>query len=111
MGDPIEAFLADEDAVARYLRGLPSRLDAGEGDPARALAQLVLSLVDLLRQVMERQAVRRVDAGSLTDEQIDRLGATFLALEQRMAELREQFDLSEDDLRLDLPFTDVDRDG
>ncbi len=51
---------------------------------------------------MERQAVRRVDAGGLTEEQIERLGRTFMELDRRMEELREQFGLTEEDLNLDL---------
>jgi CRISPR/Cas system-associated endonuclease Cas1 len=68
----------------------------------KGLAQLVLSLVELLRQLMERQAVRRVEAGGLTDEQIERLGTTLMLLNRRMGELREAFGLTEDDLSLDL---------
>jgi hypothetical protein len=62
----------------------------------------VLSLVELLRQLMERQAVRRVEAGGLTDEQVERLGTTLMLLNRRMGELREIFGLTEDDLSLDL---------
>lgn len=51
---------------------------------------------------MERQAIRRVDEGGLTDEQIERLGATLMALEQRMRELREHFGLRPEDVNLDL---------
>jgi hypothetical protein len=75
--------------------------DDGE-DVARGLAQLVLTLVELLRQLMERQAIRRVDSGGLSGDQIERLGQALMALEQRMAELREAFGLAEEDLNLDL---------
>jgi gas vesicle protein GvpK len=68
----------------------------------RGLAQLVLVLVELLRQLMERQAVRRVDAGDLSDEQIERLGQTLMGLEERMDELKEIFGLSDEDLNLNL---------
>jgi hypothetical protein len=68
----------------------------------RGLAGLVLTIVELLRQLMERQALRRIDAGSLTGEQEERLGRTFMELDQRMAELREEFGLTEEDLNLDL---------
>jgi hypothetical protein len=76
-----------------------------ESDPEkleRGLAQLVLTLIELLRQLMERQAVRRVDAGDLTDEEIERLGQALLGLEQRMAELKDIFGLTDDDLNLNL---------
>jgi hypothetical protein len=68
----------------------------------RGLAQLVLTIIELLRQLMERQALRRIDAGSLTDEEIERLGRTFLALAERMEELKQTFGLSDEDLNLNL---------
>jgi CRISPR/Cas system-associated endonuclease Cas1 len=68
----------------------------------RGLAQLVLTLVELLRQLMERQAIRRVDAGGLDEDEIERLGTTLMLLEQRMEELREHFGLEPEDLNLDL---------
>ena len=68
----------------------------------RGLAQLVLTLVELLRQLMERQALRRMDAGTLTDEEIDRLGETFMKLAERMDELKAEFGLRDEDLNLDL---------
>ena len=66
------------------------------------LSALVLALVELLRQLMERQALRRVEEGSLTDEQVEKIGLTLMALEERMAELREHFGLTMEDLNLDL---------
>ncbi|TMM05133.1 MAG: gas vesicle protein K [Actinobacteria bacterium] len=68
----------------------------------RGLAQLVLTLVELLRQLMERQAIRRIEAGGLSDDQIERLGATLMALEERMEELKEHFELTDSDLNLNL---------
>jgi CRISPR/Cas system-associated endonuclease Cas1 len=68
----------------------------------RGLAGLVLTLVELIRQLMERQAMRRVEAGGLTDDQIERLGRTLMALEERMEELKEHFGLSDEDLNIDL---------
>ena len=66
------------------------------------LSALVLALVELLRQLMERQALRRVEQGSLTDEQVEKIGLTLMALEDRMTELREHFGLTMEDLNLDL---------
>ena len=83
----------------------PTRRVRLDGDPEaveKGLATLVLTIVELLRQLMERQALRRVDDGSLTDEQIERIGSTLMALESRMAELREHFGLEPEDLNLDL---------
>lgn len=68
----------------------------------RGLVNLVMTLVEFLRQLMERQALRRVDDGDLTDDQVEKIGLTLMALERRMGELREHFGLSEEDLNLDL---------
>ena len=81
---------------------LPRRLNADPESLERGLAQLVLTIIELLRQLMERQAVRRMDDGSLSDEQVERLGQTFMALSERMAELRDEFGLDEEDLNLNL---------
>jgi hypothetical protein len=78
------------------------RVEADREDMARGLAQLVLTLIELLRQLMERQAIRRVEAGGLSDEQIERLGQALIALEQRMDELKESFGLADEDLNLNL---------
>lgn len=80
------------------------RLDA-DGDPEaaeRRLAALVLTIVELLRQLMERQALRRVEDGTVSDEQAERLGYTLMLLEERMDELIEQFGLDRKDLNIDL---------
>lgn len=79
-----------------------ARLDLDRESAGVGLVNLVLALVELLRQLMERQALRRLDQGGLTPSQIEEVGATLLALEQRMAELREHFGLTQDDLNLDL---------
>jgi hypothetical protein len=76
--------------------------DADRADVAQGLAQLVLTLVELLRELMERQAVRRVESGELTDEEIERLGQTFMLLQERMSQLKEEFGLRDEDLNLDL---------
>ena len=78
------------------------RVNADPERVERGLAQLVLTLVELLRQLMERQALRRIDAGSLTDDEIERMGQTFMRLEQRMEELKQEFGLEDRDLNLDL---------
>ena len=78
------------------------RLDENPETVEKGLATLVLTIVELLRQLMERQALRRVEDGSLTEDQIERIGSTLMALESRMAELREHFGLRPEDLNLDL---------
>ncbi|MFE9002943.1 gas vesicle protein K [Streptomyces sp. NPDC007875] len=78
------------------------RIEVDEEPVRKSLAGLVLTIVELLRQLMERQALRRVEQGGISDEQTEKLGLTLMALEQNMAELREHFGLTEDDLNLDL---------
>ena len=81
---------------------LRRRVNADRDSLEKGLAQLVLTLVELLRQLMERQALRRIEGGSLTADEVERLGETFMLLEQRMEELKEQFGLEDEDLNLDL---------
>jgi hypothetical protein len=69
---------------------------------ARDLGRLVLTIVELLRQLMERQALRRVDAGDLPEEKIEQLGLGLMRLEEAMVELREHFGLEPGDLDIDL---------
>ena len=80
----------------------PRRVDADPERVERGLAQLVLTLVELLRQLMERQALRRMENGTLSDDEIERLGETFMKLAQRMDELKAEFGLEDRDLNLDL---------
>jgi hypothetical protein len=77
-------------------------IDADPEDVERGLVTLVLTLVELLRQLMERQALRRVDQGTLSDEKIDEVGRTLMALDQRMTELVDHFGLDRGDLNIDL---------
>ena len=81
---------------------LPRRINADEKNIEKDLAKLVLSVVDLVRQLMERQAVRRVNAGSLSEDEVERMGETFLKLDKRMTELRTAFGLTHEDLDLKL---------
>jgi hypothetical protein len=99
-GDGDLTLFGDElDRLDRALRGRvnadPERLEQG-------LARLVLTLIELLRQLMERQALRRIEGGSLSSDEIERLGETFMLLAQRMEELKREFGLEDDDLNLDL---------
>jgi hypothetical protein len=90
------------DELDRIASALPSRIDADPERVEKGLAQLVLTLVELLRQLMERQALRRMESGSLTDEEVERLGETFMKLEARMEELKKHFELEDSDLNLNL---------
>jgi hypothetical protein len=66
------------------------------------LARLVLTLIEVLRKVLEHQAVRRMDGGSLSDEEVERLGLALLRLSERMDELKRLFGLEDEDLEIDL---------
>jgi hypothetical protein len=90
-----EADLQRLDALPRRINGSPEEVEQG-------LAKLVLSLIEFLRRVLERQAVRRLDGNDLTDEEIERMGLTLMRLEEKVAELAAQFGLSVEDLNLDL---------
>ena len=82
--------------------GIPGRIDANPESVEKGLVSLVLAIVELLRQLMERQALRRVEVGDLSDDQIERIGTTLMLLDERMAELREHFGLTPEDLNIDL---------
>lgn len=84
------------------LTARPRRIEADPEQVERGLAQLVLTLVELLRQLMERQALRRIEQGTLDDDQIERLGLTLMRLAERMEELKAEFGLRDQDLNLDL---------
>ncbi|MEV0273759.1 MAG: gas vesicle protein K [Hamadaea sp.] len=84
--------------------GPPSsrRIELDRDSAERGFAALVLTIVELIRQLMERQALRRIDHGDLTDDQIEQIGATLLALDEQMTVLCEHFGLRPEDLNLDL---------
>lgn len=81
---------------------LPEKIDADPENVEQGLAKLVLTVIELLRQLMERQAMRRVEAGTLTDEEMERMGDTFWKLEEKMREMKEVFGLGEEELNLNL---------
>ena len=82
--------------------GLPERINSTPEDVEQGLAKLVLSLIEFLRQVLERQAVRRMDAGDLSDEEIERMGLTLMRLEEKLVGMAQQFGLKPEDLNIDL---------
>lgn len=90
------------DELDRLPSELSRRINAAPENAERGLAQLVLTLVELIRQLVERQALRRVEAGNLSDDQIERLGQALMRLDERMKEILAEFELTEEDLALNL---------
>ena len=82
--------------------GGPPRINLDQDNLKNSLGQLVLTLVKLLHELLERQGIRRIEAGSLTDGQIERLGLTLMKQAQEIDRLRQEFGLEEDDLNIDL---------
>ncbi len=83
-------------------RSLPDHINAQPDSAGRELGRLVLTLVEVVRKVLEHQAVRRMDSGTLSPEQIERLGLALLRLHERMDELKSAFGLRDEDLDIDL---------
>ncbi|WP_040814826.1 gas vesicle protein K [Nocardia concava] len=84
------------------MTGPDRRIELDPEGVERGLATLVLTIVELLRQLMERQAVRRMEAGDLSERQIEEMGTTLMRLSDAMDELREHFELAPEDLNIDL---------
>jgi hypothetical protein len=81
---------------------IPDRIAADSDIVENGLAKLVLSIIELIRRLLEKQALRRMDAGSLTDEEIERVGAALMKLEEKMSDMKKIFGLADDDLKLNL---------
>src|SRR5947207_8468656 len=94
-----EATTAALHAIAR---ALPEHINADPERVEQGLARLVLTVIELLREVLEHQAIRRMDGGTLSDEEIERLGLALLKLNHRMNELKTTFGLTDADLNIDL---------
>ena len=80
----------------------PSKIQLQPENVRNGLAQLVLTVVELLRELLERQALRRIDAGSVTSGEVERLGATFLRLTEEIEKLKQYFGFTDEDLNLNL---------
>jgi hypothetical protein len=104
--EELEDLAAELEALRGRTRrnGLSSttHINADENNVEQGLAKLVLTLVELLRQLLEKQALRRMDSGTLDDQEIERLGTTFMKLKQRIGELQVAFGLEDEDLNIDL---------
>ena len=97
--DSLEIFASELEKVQN---ALPKKIEANPENAEKGLAKLVLTLIELIRKLMEKQAMRRVEAGSLTDEEIERVGETLMKLENKMKELKEIFGLKDEELNLNL---------
>ena len=89
---------SSEDETPRH----SGRLNLGSDNVKNGLAQLVLTLVKFLHELLERQAIRRLEAGSLSDDEIERLGTALMKQEQEIERIRKEFGLDEEDLNMDL---------
>jgi hypothetical protein len=94
--EKLRAALTFTDAV------LPERISADSDIVENGLAKLVLSIIELVRKLLEKQALRRMDAGNLSDAEIERLGNALMKLEEKMTELKRTFGLSDEELNLKL---------
>ena len=100
---------AESDALGDFAKVMtpaaslaPPRIALRQEDVSKGLGQLVLTLVELIRQLLERQAIRRMDAGSLSDAEVERLGLTFLRLSEEVERLKKEFGLEAEELNIDL---------
>jgi hypothetical protein len=96
----------DEEQLMRQLSFtesmIPERISADPEVVENGLARLVLSIIELVRRLLEKQALRRMDAGNLSEEEIERLGNALMKLEEKMMEMKGVFGLADDDLNLKL---------
>lgn len=103
--DPI-LVSSDEESLRRTIEFsdavIPERISADPEIVENGLAKLVLSIIELIRRLLERQALRRMDAGNLSEEEIERLGTALMKLEEKMEEMKATFGLTDDDLNLKL---------
>lgn len=90
------------DELAKVTEAKPQRIKADPENVEQGLAKLVLTLVELLRRLMEKQALRRIERGSLTEEEIEKVGLTLMKLEEKMEEIKEVFGLEGEELNIDL---------
>ncbi len=97
--DDPELFAAE---LSELAPSLPARIDATRDTIDSGLAKLVLTLIEFIRQILEHQAVRRMEGGSLSDEEVERLGLALMRLQERLEEVKATFGLSGEDLNIDL---------
>src|SRR6266536_5468915 len=95
------AEIPDSLRLSDAAEGLSGRIDCSPENIEQGLAKLVLSLIELLRQLLERQAIRRMEGGALTDAQVEEMGQALMKLATKIRELAEHFRLNPTDLNLD----------
>ena len=99
----IDAELDDLRREVERLRGiLPERVDVDPDGVEHGLAKLVLTLVEFLRQLLERQAVRRMEGGTLSDEEVERMGVALMRLEEKVHEMARTFGIDPTELNLEV---------
>jgi len=97
--DSAQEFIEE---IEKSRDALPTKIDANPQNVEKGLARLVLTLIELIRKLLEKQAMRRVEAGSLSEEEIERVGETLMKLENKMKELKQIFGLKDEELNLNL---------
>lgn len=97
-----QSFIFPDENRKADATGLQPRIALDPETVKNGLGQLVLTVVELVRQLLEKQAIRRIEGGSLTEDEIERLGLTFLELDKQMERLKKEFGLTDKDLNLDL---------
>ena len=88
--------------LCRVSDSLPDRINIDPKSVEQGLGKLVLTLIEFIRRLLEKQAVRRMEGGDLSPQQLEELGLALMALETKMQELKGQFGLTDEDLNLDL---------
>ena len=96
------ALLNPDSGSNQLVRHNPSRIEIKPDDCGRGLGKLVLTLVELIRELLERQAIRRIESGTLGEAEVERLGVTFMQLAGQIQVLKKEFGLDGEDLNLDL---------
>jgi hypothetical protein len=94
--------VAELKAGVERLRAVPERVNVDPDDVEKGLAKLVLTIVEFIRQLLERQAVRRMERGTLTEEEVERVGLALERLDRKLTEMAARFGLAREELRLGL---------
>ena len=99
---PPRRDLPEDPVVREAAASVPARIELSPDNIEQGLAKLVLTLIDFLRQLLERQAIRRMEGGTLSDQEIEQMGEALMKLEAKIHQLAEEFGLSPADLNIDL---------